>query len=148
MKHFISVILVIFFVQLSIAQSKYEKMKAFKTAYLTEKLELTPKEAEKFWPVYNESENELRALRKQNKQIVLETKESIDAVNGAEMKDPDKILGQLLANDREMQKKKENLFKDLKGILSEEKLLKLYVAEAEFNKHLLKEYRKRGPGRP
>ena len=51
MKHFISVILVIFFVQLSIAQSKYEKMKAFKTAYLTEKLELTPKEAEKFWPV-------------------------------------------------------------------------------------------------
>ena len=41
-------------------QDKHEKIRAFKTAYLTEQLSLTSSEAEKFWPVYNEYENKMK----------------------------------------------------------------------------------------
>ena len=38
-----------------------EKMKTEKIAFLTSAMDLTPAEAEKFWPVYNNMENERRA---------------------------------------------------------------------------------------
>lgn len=39
------------------------KMKALKVAYVTRQLNLTPEEAEKFWPVYNNYIEELRKAR-------------------------------------------------------------------------------------
>jgi len=33
---------------------RYERLKSMKVAYITQELNLTPAEAEKFWPVYNE----------------------------------------------------------------------------------------------
>ena len=38
-----------------VAQSpeKRERIKALKVAFITEKLELTESEAQKFWPIYN-----------------------------------------------------------------------------------------------
>ena len=47
------------------AQDKHpdpEKMKAKKIAFITTNLDLTPEEAEKFWPVYNQTEDEFKAL--------------------------------------------------------------------------------------
>ena len=38
-----------------------EKMRAERVAFLTTAMELTPAEAEKFWPVYNSMEAERRA---------------------------------------------------------------------------------------
>ena len=35
-----------------------QRIKASKIAYITEQVELTPEEAEKFWPVYNELEDQ------------------------------------------------------------------------------------------
>ncbi|MBL4625634.1 MAG: hypothetical protein JKY42_10920, partial [Flavobacteriales bacterium] len=45
----------------------YEKMRAHKIAYITEKLNLTPDEAQVFWPVYNELETKLHDLRGANR---------------------------------------------------------------------------------
>ena len=44
------------------------KIKAYQIAYLTEKLKLTPEEAQKFWPVFNRYEDEIRITRIQNRQ--------------------------------------------------------------------------------
>jgi hypothetical protein len=35
-------------------QSDNEKLTAYKIAFFTQRLDLTPAEAEKFWPVYND----------------------------------------------------------------------------------------------
>jgi hypothetical protein len=43
-----------------------ETVEAIKIAYFTRKLNLTPEEAQKFWPVYNQYSDELRQLRQQN----------------------------------------------------------------------------------
>ena len=42
---------------------KRSQIQAMKTAYITEELELTASEAEKFWPIYNAYRKDLRNLR-------------------------------------------------------------------------------------
>ncbi|MCB0697691.1 MAG: hypothetical protein KDC07_10020, partial [Chitinophagaceae bacterium] len=37
---------------------KHDRIKALKIAYITEKLDLTSEQAQKFWPVYNRYEKE------------------------------------------------------------------------------------------
>ena len=148
MKRSIVFVLFLLIASVTFAQKKYDRMRSFKTAYLTEKLELTPEEAERFWPVYNESEKNLWELRKKNKGIVKSLKNEDGSIQISEGEDPDGLFGELLKNDREMQKEKDDMYKELRKVIGSEKILKLYIAEAEFNKHLLREYRKRGPGKP
>ena len=45
-------------------ETKAEKIQALKIAFITQKLQLTPDEAQKFWPVYNQYDNEIRSLPK------------------------------------------------------------------------------------
>ena len=42
-------------------------MQALKIAFITQRLDLTSAEAEKFWPIYNEYEVEINNLRISNK---------------------------------------------------------------------------------
>ena len=52
------------FSQEALEPSKREKLQALKVAYLTEELSLTPDEAQVFWPLYNELESKMKAIRK------------------------------------------------------------------------------------
>ena len=45
-------------------ESKAERIQALKIAFITQKLQLTADEAQKFWPVYNQYDNEIRSLPK------------------------------------------------------------------------------------
>lgn len=56
------------------------RLQAYKIAYLTRKLNLSPEEAQRFWPIYNKYENEIRNARvdnRQNKNNVIEIDEKI-----------------------------------------------------------------------
>ncbi len=44
-----------------------ERLEALKVAFLTKKLSLNPEEAQKFWPVYNEYQTELRKARQDSR---------------------------------------------------------------------------------
>jgi len=44
-----------------------EKIQALKIAFITQKIELTSDEAQKFWPVYNRYETEIRQAYKDSK---------------------------------------------------------------------------------
>lgn len=56
---------------------KGEKIQALKIAFITQKLDLTVDEAQKFWPVYNRYEAEI-------KQVINENKNSGDAIASEE----------------------------------------------------------------
>ena len=45
-----------------------EKLQALKIAWLTKKLDLSPEEAQRFWPVYNKYTEEIRSIRQEQKQ--------------------------------------------------------------------------------
>ena len=44
--------------------TKQERIKSLYVAYVTQQLQLTPDEAQKFWPVHTQFENELKAINK------------------------------------------------------------------------------------
>lgn len=98
-----------------------EKVDALKIAFLTQKLELTSAEAEKFWPVYNQYEDEIQSVRKENR-------------NGDMLDGEQKLL--------DTRKKYKGSFEK---ILGPQKLNTLYSAEKEFRTILIKRLKdKRG----
>jgi len=111
-----------------------EKVRAYKIAYLTEKLDLSSEEAEKFWPIYNEYSKNRRENYKAKKKKI---KAKIDEKGGPENlsnKEAEIILAEItVLRDNQHQNKLK--FRDkLKSILSAKKVLQFELAQAEFNK--------------
>lgn len=108
-----------------------EKIRAAHAAYITERLELTSSEAEKFWPIYREYGEKRSALRQQLRE---------NRSQGADEQT-------LLDLDLKIKQQELDLEKDytqrLQKIISAEKLLKLRQAEGDFRKLLLRQIQQR-----
>jgi hypothetical protein len=75
-------LLILFFLNFSYFcySQKDEKLKqaeAIQIAYLTKELGLTPEEAEKFWPVFNNYKGEIKRTKAENPGDVVATEEKI-----------------------------------------------------------------------
>jgi len=53
----------------NLRQKDGNTVEALKIGYFTKKLDLTPDEAQKFWPVYNQYIAEVRQVRQQNRDL-------------------------------------------------------------------------------
>ena len=53
-------------------QTKQERIKALYVAYVTQQLQLTPDEAQKFWPVHTQFETDLKAVKQNQPELVKE----------------------------------------------------------------------------
>ncbi len=145
MQKLITIIVAVFFITSSLTAQydKHENLKAYKTAYITQQLDLSPKEAEKFWPIYNVYQKEmfqLKVLKIRAAQKKIRDKGGIDALNDDESQ---QLLADLIQNEQALVKTKKELYNSLKKVISAKKTLKLYRAEHEFNKKLLAEFRKK-----
>lgn len=102
MKKYLLVLLA-FFGSLSFANAqngRSEKIQALKVAFITQKLNLTSPEAEKFWPVYNQYDNEIRTLRANNRNgDVLDSEEKLLDIRKKYKPQFEKILGPARLND-------------------------------------------------
>jgi hypothetical protein len=61
-------------------KTEVQRLEAYKIAYLTKKLNLSPSEAQKFWPIYNKYQEEVKNLRvdsRQDKKSEIETEEKM-----------------------------------------------------------------------
>lgn len=109
-----------------------EKMRAERVAFLTTAMELTPAEAEKFWPVYNSMEAERRASFGK----VMRAYKALS--DGVASRKTDKEL-EVLVNDYTTANKNSHSIEakytpQLIKILSVSKVAKLFVAEEEFRR--------------
>ena len=59
----------------SVAQGDKDKVEAIRYNFINEKLKLTTNESEKFWPVYNEYNDKVKALRKNLRQSLKKASE-------------------------------------------------------------------------
>lgn len=72
-----------------------EKIQALKIAFITQKLELTSEEAQKFWPVYGQYENEIKSLWGNNKDgDVIDNEEKLLNIRKKYRPEFVKVLGQ------------------------------------------------------
>lgn len=113
--------------------SKKQKMEAHKIAFLSHHLELTPEEAQKFWPVYNQYNNEIKEL-KQN----FMNKSGEQKVKQEEL--TEKQIEDMIMKEMEFSQKKLDLKKQyhskFKEVLPVRKLAKLYKVEKNFMKKM------------
>lgn len=99
-----------------------DKVQALKIAFITQKLELTTAEAQKFWPVYNDYDGEVKNLRRSNNGDVIERDEKLLNIRKKYKVQFEKIIGAERTN-------------------------KLYVVEGEFRNVLIKQLKNRGGNR-
>ncbi|AMS27590.1 hypothetical protein AEM51_11760 [Bacteroidetes bacterium UKL13-3] len=57
--------------------AKNDKIESYKIAFITERLNLSPKDATVFWPVYNEFSDQLRKMKQAEKERVRAFKDKI-----------------------------------------------------------------------
>ncbi|MDT0649820.1 hypothetical protein [Autumnicola edwardsiae] len=118
------------------AQDDKERIKALKTAFITQEMEMSNKVAQKFWPVYNEYETRRRELHEEEDNKLKDT----ECVNEQEA---EKMLSEYLDIERKEYVIKKQLFEDLKEIFSAKEIIELHKLEDEFHKKLIREYRAR-----
>lgn len=115
-------------------QEKNDNIESMKIAYLTTKLDLTPEEAQKFWPVYNQYNEKLQELRKKRRQDEREAKKNFEELT-------DKEVELAIDNDLAFRQKELDLQKEyntkFKAVLPIKKVSRLYHAEEQFKKVLI-----------
>jgi hypothetical protein len=125
--------------ELATADSKaQEKIKAARIAFITERLGLTPDEAEKFWPVYREFSMKRQELKKQFK----ENRKNPDPNKTLEQNEKESIELGLNLKQRELDLEKEYSGK-LLNVVPAQKVMALRKAEDDFRKILIDQIQKR-----
>ncbi|GAB3204209.1 hypothetical protein K0O23_10520 [Pontibacter aydingkolensis] len=114
------------------AQERNENVEAAKIAYITDKIELTADQAQKFWPVYNEYEAKRRALMKDYRSGY---RKDVDEMSEQEAKA--RMDEMFDTKEKELALEKEYAAR-YQRIISTKQLIKLYRAERDFTKLLLK----------
>ncbi|KOP38519.1 MULTISPECIES: hypothetical protein [Flavobacterium] len=129
-----------FYAQNDKTDEKREKIKAFKVSFLTTELELTPTEAEKFWPIYNAYDDKQFELRHDKMKTYLKKLDD-DNINSISEKEATTLLSQIECTDKELYLLREKFMTNIKKVLPAKKILKLKKSEDDFNRKLLKQYR-------
>lgn len=115
-----------------------ERIKALKVSFLTSKLDLSPEQASKFWPVYNKYWDEVKSVRRNFYQRYKDA-------NGGTM---DKAEARKFVDDNlEYQEKVIEIKKKYKDeflkVISAQQLAAMYQAERDFKTMLLEKLRER-----
>jgi Skp family chaperone for outer membrane proteins len=118
---------------------KGERIKAMKTAFITQELNLSQAEAEKFWPVYNKYDNQIRDLkRKERNEVRNVLRNDIQSLSDAQANDLLKKINNFSIEEQKLQQQMEaELLKQISPV----KMLQLRKAEHDFKMELLKKYR-------
>lgn len=109
-----------------------EKMRAERVAFLTTAMELTPAEAEKFWPVYNSMEAERRASFGKVMRAYKALSEGVAA--GKTDKELEALVNDYTTANKNSHSIEAKYTPQLIKILSVSKVAKLFVAEEEFRR--------------
>lgn len=103
-----------------------EKIQALEIAFISRKLELTPEEAQKFWPVFNEYKRDMRGVMMQHR-------------NNPDMDE--------IEREQKMIDIRKNYRDRFKAVIGQPRMNKLFQAEREFRGVLLNQLKNR-PDKP
>lgn len=136
MKRIITLLLLLMFCFSGWSQNReqmQERIKAQKVAFITQRLDLSSKEAQAFWPIYNAFEDKTHSMRQKDLKEVREAMKrgdlSQDEAQG--------LLDKFMKVEEKMHEAKKQLVKDLANVIPPQKIIQLKVAEEAFNRRLM-----------
>ena len=130
-------------------QEKKKKMEAMRVAHITEAMDLSVEEAQVFWPVFNEREKKIDALRMEfmgEMQTLRKEGKTIDDLSDSEL---EKMMQTKLNNEIKIAEIKKDYHKKFVAAVGVNKTAKLYQSEMHFMRMLLEKTRghKNGQGK-
>ena len=126
-------------------ENRIERVKALRIAYISDKLDLSPDEAQKFWPIYNAYDESQAELRHEKMRAILNRFKPGNVENLSE-KEASALLIQMEKIEEDLFNLRRKFIKDLQGVVSAKKIIKLKKAEEDFNRELLKQMREKRKG--
>lgn len=115
-----------------------EKIKSLRIAYISDKLGLTPEQAEKFWPVYRGFSDERKAMRED----FSKSRKEFNAQNPSPNVQEEQVRRGLELKQREL-----DLEKDYSGrlmkIITAQQMLNLRKAEGDFQRMVMQQVQQR-----
>lgn len=118
-----------------------EKIKALKIAHITEQLDLTEKEAQDFWPIYNANEEAEDKLR--DKSFGRGKDQPTNDISESEAKS---LLLKMLEIKKEKQELDTKYINDLLKILPAKKVLTLMKSNRSFKHKMIEQFKQRHKG--
>lgn len=122
-----------------IPEERLQEIKAQRTAFLTQRLDLSPAEAEKFWPVFNQYDKEQEVVRKELREMHRGMRKDTEVSEAEAAAAIDK---ELAARQKELDIRKKYAA-EFKRTIGAVKTMRLGKAERDFNRELLKRLRDR-----
>jgi hypothetical protein len=115
---------------------KRERVDSAKTAFITERLSLTPQQSEKFFPLYREFNDKRKGLRKEQNALKSQSG-NLTATDDQLKADMNKLLD---LRQKEVNLEKE-YFEKFQKVISIRQLAELYHSESLFTRELIKDFR-------
>ena len=141
MKKIILPILLFLFSLNILAQHHREKIKALKISFITEKLDLTEQEAQKFWPIYNNYDKVTSKIRHDDiRNIRREIRRNISTLTDKRARDLIIILNEA---ESTLHKQRMELSTKLLKIIPPKKIILLKIAEEDFKRKMLERFKNR-----
>ncbi len=144
MKRFLPLLLFIFTLSAfgqSNRSERHEKIKVLKVAFITEKLNLSELEAQKFWPIYNVFDDKTSKIKYQDmRKMRYELREGGKTLTDAQANN---LLDRFIEAEDKLHKERVLLVKKLRQVISAKKIILLKSSEDDFNRKMLEQYKKR-----
>ena len=119
-------------------KDRWEKYKTEKVAFLTTNLDLTPQEAQKFWPIYNQMDKEKSEAQIKRRELERKVRDSGETLSDEESI---KLTREFTSNMKKEGALNVKYNEEFLKILPPQKVLKLYKAENEFRMYMIRKYR-------
>ncbi|MFC2098612.1 hypothetical protein ACFLSP_02590 [Bacteroidota bacterium] len=119
-------------------EKRMEKYRSMKIAYFSDNMDLTPEEAEIFWPLYNKFEKQKAELKTDRRMRSRAFSENAEQLNELEA---EQIIDQHIENRQKEVEIDTEFHKELKKVLPAKKIMKFYVTEVHFREYMLRRIR-------
>lgn len=113
--------------------SKSDKIESYKIAFITERLDLSPKEAAAFWPVYNEYNAKVKQFKEQQRELA----KSFKQLKAPTEADADKYISTYMAIRNKEAELSKKYIGEFKKVLPVTKVAMLITIEQDFKMKLL-----------
>lgn len=120
-------------------ESRNDKVESLKIAFITERLNLSSKEATVFWPVFNEFSDQMKKIREKEKENI----RLFNARTAATEQESDKFLTEQLALKQAELDLTKKYVGEFRKVLPVKKVARLLTLEQEFKQQLLQRLKQR-----
>ena len=140
MKNLIFTIVLLNSLSIFSQESKSDKVEAMKVGFITNRLELTAKEAQVFWPLYNEYNSKMEKLRKTKRSDFEELKNKSENITDKEL---ETFINEVFASKQKELDLQKEYYEKYAKVLPVKKVAMLYQAENQFKRELLRKIKEK-----